>query len=346
MKIQLSTSEREKLRQLQRNLCGSSDYARVTCILMLDKGYTPSAISDCLGIDPSTVYRYRSSYLHGGAAELLENRHKGYWGLLDSHQLSILRKELREHVYTDSKSVARWIKNTFGVEYTSQGVVDLLNRIGFTYKKTTEVPCEADASLQEDFVQDLAEIFSTMDKNAVVYYADGVHPTHNSRSTYAWIEKGETLEQPTVSGRDRVNINGLLNAHDVTDVIALDCESVNSESTKQIYQMALEKHPDAPEIYIISDNARYYHNKELREWAKETRIKQIFLPPYSPNLNLIERLWKFLRKKVINTGFYRTKEEFRRAIRHFFNNIGLFREELESLLTLKFRLANSQSISF
>lgn len=346
MEFSLSTSEREELRRLQRNLCGSSDYARVTCLLMLDSGYSPSAISDCLGIDTSTVYRYRSAYLHGGAAELLENRHKGYWGLLDSHQLAALRKELREHVYIDSKSVARWIKETFGIEYTSQGVVDLLNRIGFTYKKTTEVPCEADASRQEAFVRELTETLSQLDKDSVVYYADGVHPTHNSRSTYAWIEKGERLEQPTVSGRDRVNINALLNAYDVTDVIALDCESVNAESTRQLYRMALDRHPNAPEIYIISDNARYYHNKELREWAKGTRIRQIFLPPYSPNLNLIERLWKFLRKKVINTGFYRTKEDFRRAIARFFENIGVFKEELESLLTLNFRLLNSQSISF
>lgn len=344
--IELPLSSIEELRKLQRNLVGSTDYARVTCILMLSMGNSPSFVSSCPGIDISTVYRYRSAYLRGGVSELLENRHKGYWGLLDSRQISLLRKELRTHVYTDAKSVAVWIKNAFGIHYTPQGVVDLLNRIGFTYKKTTEIPCEADASRQEEFVRELAETFSQMDPATVVYYADGVHPTHNSRSTYAWIEKGERPEQPTVSGRDRVNINGLLNAHDVTDVIALDCESVNAESTKQLYQMALDRHPDAPAIYIISDNARYYHNKKLREWAQGTRIKQIFLPPYSPNLNLIERLWKFLRKKVINTGFYRTKEEFRRAVMRFFDNLGIFREELASLLTLNFRLVNSQSISF
>ena len=62
--------------------------------------------------------------------------------------------------------------------------------------------------------------------------------------------------------------------------------------------------------------------------------------------NLIERLWKFLRKKVINTGFYRTKEKFRQAVKDFFDNIGNYKEELESLLTLKFRLCNSQTISF
>ncbi|MBO5025307.1 MAG: hypothetical protein J6C86_04095 [Bacteroidaceae bacterium] len=51
MEMKLSTSEREELRKLQKNLCGSSDYARVTCLLMLDKGHTPSAVSGCLGID-------------------------------------------------------------------------------------------------------------------------------------------------------------------------------------------------------------------------------------------------------------------------------------------------------
>ena len=107
-------------------------------------------------------------------------------------------------------SFTAWIKSAFGVEYTPQGVADLLNRIGFTYKKTSEVPCEADASRQAAFAGKLSEILSGMPEDAVVYYADGVHPTHNSRSTYAWIEKGERLEQPTVSGRDRVNINGLL----------------------------------------------------------------------------------------------------------------------------------------
>lgn len=346
MQINLSTSDLEVLRSLQRNLAGSSDYARVTCILMLAKGNSPSFVADCLGIDVSTVYRYKNAYLHGGESELLENRHKGYWGLLNSQQLSALHEELTKHVYTDAKSVSSWIRSAFGIEYTVSGTVDILNRIGFSYKKTTEVPCEAQSSAQQTFVTELSDLFSCIPDDAVVYYADGVHPTHNSRSTYAWIEKGKRLEQPTVSGRDRVNINGLLNAHDVTDVIAHDCLSVNAQSTKELYQAALEKHPKASCVYIISDNARYYHNKELKEWTLETRIKQIFLPPYSPNLNLIERLWKFLRKKVINTGFYRTKEEFRNAIRNFFENIGKFRKELESLLTLKFRLINSQTISF
>ena len=344
MKQPTPSSAIAELGKIQCNVVGTPDYVKVACILILVKGHTPSVVSDCLGIDLSTVNV--AVYQSKGVDGLFESCHKGYWGLLDSRQLSVLRKELLEHIYTDTKSVAAWIKVTFGMEYTPQGVVDLLNRIGFTYKETSEVPCEADSSKQEAFAMELTDLLPKMPDDAVVYYAGGVHPTHNSRSTYAWIEKGERLEQPTVCGLDRVNINGLPNVHDVTDVIAHDCESVNAEFTKSLYQEALERHSEPSVIYIVSDNARYYHNKKLKEWVDRTKIKQIFLPPYSPNLNLIERLWKFLRKKIINTGFYRTKEKFEQAIRDFFVNIGAYKEELESLLTLKFRLCNSQDIFF
>ena len=313
---------------------------------MLSKGLSPEDVSKFLNIHLSTVYRYSKSYSTVGLPDFLATNYDGYWGNLSSVEISLLRSELKRTIYTDAKSVGAWIKDRFGVQYTPAGVVDLLNRIGFTYKKTKEVPCERNIEKQQSFAREMSAIFKNQDENTVIYYADGVHPTHNCRSTYGWIEKGEEFEQPTVSGRDRVNINGLVNARDVTDVLTIDCESINAQSTKELYQLALEKNPKAKKVMIISDNAKYYKNKELKEWLKGTIITQIFLPPYSPNLNLIERLWRFLRGKIINTEFYRTKELFREAINNFFKNIANYKQELETLLTLNFRLANSQSISF
>ena len=88
----------------------------------------------------------------------------------------------------------------------------------------------------------------------------------------------------------------------MTDVIAHECPSVDSDFTIALYKAALGKHPEAESIYIITDNARYYLSKKLREWVGGTKIKQIFLPP--PNLTPIERLRKFLRNEIINTKFY------------------------------------------
>ena len=70
-----------------------------------------------------------------------------------------------------------------------------------------------------------------------------------------------------------------------------------------MYEQLLTAHPDKARIYVICDNARYYKNKELRTWLADKPLCQVFLPPYSPNLNLMERFWKYLRQKIINTPF-------------------------------------------
>ncbi|MDR2926657.1 MAG: winged helix-turn-helix domain-containing protein [Cytophagaceae bacterium] len=184
MRYELPVSDMETLRRYQRNVRGK-EYIKATTLLMLAKCYSPENVSECLGIDASTVYRYWALFREVGLDSFLEKRHKGYWCMLTSREITVLRSELSCLIYTDSKSVALLIKASLGVEYTNKGIVDLLNRIGFTYKKTKEVPCECEADKQEAFTSELSELFDNLDDNTVVYYADGVHPTHNSRSTYA-----------------------------------------------------------------------------------------------------------------------------------------------------------------
>jgi transposase len=62
-----------------------------------------------------------------------------------------------------------------------------------------------------------------------------------------------------------------------------------------------------------------------------------YLPPYSPNLNLIERLWKFMREKVINLKYYPTFQEFKKKLLNFFDTISKYKEELREFITLKFQ---------
>lgn len=342
----LTKSHRDHLSMLQRKVIDKPKYVRVTVLLLLDKGRSVSVIADDLGIDESTVYRYKQVYDADGLDVYLETNYKGRCGLLSCVEISVLRKELELKLYTESKQIREYIRITFGIEYSESGVKNLLHRIGYSYKLTTEVPCEAQKDKQEQFLnQTLPTLLDEVEKGeAVIYYIDGVHPTHNSRSTYAWIERGRKKEQPTVSGRDRVNINGALNPFEVTDIEIVESDSVNAQSTQQLYSKLLTKHPEK-KVIVISDNARYYKNAVLAQWISgNQRLEQIFLPAYSPNLNLIERLWKFMRKKVINTGFFRTKKEFRIALIYFFEQIHLYKKELESLLTLKFNVINSQSL--
>lgn len=158
-RIKLSIDEKKRFAVFNASTVGTPDYVRLTCILMFDNGRSSKSISEDLGISIATVYRYVGDYQSGGIDNLLESHCQGYWGKLDSMQLCA--KILREHIYTDAKSVSERIRVTFGVSYTPQGTVDLLNRIGFTYKKTTEVPCEADAFKQAEFVKELSGILSS-----------------------------------------------------------------------------------------------------------------------------------------------------------------------------------------
>ena len=98
-------------------------------------------------------------------------------------------------------------------------------------------------------------------------------------------------------------------------------------------------------MYVVCDNARYYKNKALNAWLTGKRLVLVSLPPYSPNLNLIERLWKFLRQKIINTAFYRTKGQFKTAVLNFFDRLPEFGQELASRLSLKFHVLDSHSTS-
>jgi len=82
----------------------------------------------------------------------------------------------------------------------------------------------------------------------------------------------------------------------------------------------------------------------LQAWAKDQRIEFVFLPPYSPNLNLIERLWNLMKSKAINSTYYEKYEEFRDGISDFLSNSKKYKSEIRSLLTLNFRTVDGTSL--
>jgi transposase len=346
MNVALTESERQYLRQLQKQRRDEAGYVKVTVLLLLDKRRPLASIADDLGLDEATVYRYARAFTALGVEKYLAHEQPGYWGLLTSAQLAHLCRELNTTLYTECHAIQAWLRRTYQVAYSLSGLTDLLHRLGFTYKLTTPVPCEANAEAQADFLQELAVLEAHVEQGqAVLYYADAAHPTHNTRCTRAWCEKGTERPLLTVSGRERVNLNAALNAYAPTQILLDETTCVNAQSTQRLYEQLLAAHPDKARIYVICDNARYYKNKELRAWLADKPICQVFLPPYSPNLNLIERFWKFLRQKIINATFYRTKGQFRTAVLDFFTRLDEFGQDLASLLTRKFHIIDSQPSS-
>ena len=119
---------------------------------------------------------------------------------------------------------------------------------------------------------------------------------------------------------------------------------INSQSVVQLLQHLATLFADLP-ITLVLDNARYQRRRLVQSLAAELNIELLFLPPYSANLNLIERLWKFVKKDGLYSKYYEKFAEFEQAIQACLDQVsGHFKEELASLLTLNFQTFENVSL--
>jgi transposase len=334
----LTEGERKQVELLRRGTRDKLTYMKLTVLIMLDMDKSYDEIVIVLGIGRGTITNCKDKYQSAGLLSYLDRNYVPYTGRLDEAQKAELGAELDARLYSTCQEVCQWIESRFGIIYSVSAVRELLHKLGFAYNLTSEVPGNFNQEEQESFLAQLVPFLAETSENEAVFFTDAVHPQHNTKASRGWIRKGEKRFVPTNSGRSRLNINGAINAHCPEEVTTVEAETINADAVIALYQKLLDKYPDKAYLYVISDNARYNFNENVRDWlTKNPRIVQIFLPPYSPNLNLIERLWKFMRKKVINTKYYPQFKEFRRAIVDFFENIAQYKEELRSLISFNFQ---------
>jgi transposase len=147
----------------------------------------------------------------------------------------------------------------------------------------------------------------------------------------------ERLFVKAPSGRERLNVLAALNAITHELVSVTNQSYINAQSVCELLSELAPRHLHMP-ITVVLDNARYQRCKLVQEWAERLGIELLFLPPYSPNLNLIERFWKFVKKHSLYSRYYPDSAAFQQAILSFIATApSQHKEELETLLTLKFQ---------
>lgn len=157
-----------------------------------------------------------------------------------------------------------------------------------------------------------------------------------------WQPRGKkgTITIKSNTGRKRITILGALNIEDLSVLKTITEETCNAERIIAFLQKIKEAYPDVI-IVVVLDNARYNYAKATRAFAKENNILLLFLPPYAPNLNIIERLWKFAKKHLVNNTYHADFSQFFDATECFFNNLDVHHQELASLLTQKFQIIHT-----
>jgi transposase len=203
--------------------------------------------------------------------------------------------------------------------------------------KTGSIPCKADPVVQKEFLETTLEpVISCAKRNDVeLYFVDAAHFVMGAFLGYLLCKLRVFVRTP--SGRKRYNVLGAYHAISGAMVTVTNTTYINSSSVMALLGKLRLLHPGR-NIKIVLDNAAYQRNWLVRWYAALLDIELIFLPSYSPNLNLIERYWKFLKKKCLYNQFYDDFESFCRAIDECMEKgSNEYRKELETLMTLKFQ---------
>ena len=185
--------------------------------------------------------------------------------------------------------------------------------------------------------RDLHRKKGALTRRGKVYFLDAAHLLHAAIPSRGWIKHTTVVTLKTNSGRNRLNIIGAYSPDD-QDLISWEGrESCDAERVVQVLHRIRRANP-GKRLLLVLDNASYHRAAPVTAAAEKLRIELLYLPPYSPNLNLIERFWKFLKRKVARNRFYATFAEFRAAVQNILNDLAPYREELASLLTERFQL--------
>jgi transposase len=326
-----------ELRAAHRRTRDKREADRIKAVVLLASGWRAEDVADALLIDANSVRNHFKTYQANGLSGLAHLAYRGSECALSESALNALDVHVQENLYLSAKDVAAWVEAEFGIVYTVSGMTALLGRLGFVYKKPKLVPGKANPEAQEAHLAKYEELKKNKGENDVVCFMDAVHAQHNPVLGYGWIKRGQDHAVRSNTGRRRVNINGVIDLERLEPVVRFD-DSINADSTIALFEQLEEFYALATYIYVICDNATYYRSRAVQAYLETSRIKLVFLPPYAPNLNLIERLWKFFKKKVLYNRYYESFETFRQACEAFFSNPQQHQSELRSLLAENFEI--------
>jgi transposase len=312
---------------------------RLRVVLYKGAGQTNQAIAALLQMSRTQVKKVLSRYVSAGMSALLAaDDYQGSAPKLTESQQQALKIELKTHIYVTAQQVVAWIEQQWQITYEVSSVQKLLKRLGFTYKKNRLVPSQADPALQQQFVHWYAGLCARLGPNDRIYFGDAAHFKHNAEAGYAWSPTGEPFLIPSNSGRQRYNVLGAYAPHQHECVVLLTADNITQATLVEFLALLRKHHKDQGKLYLLLDNARYNYTQAVAEAAALQRIHLDYLPPYSPNLNPIERLWKFVRKHFFKDKYRSTFADFCTQLQQFFANLDPYRQQLASLITDHFEL--------
>lgn len=314
---------------------------KINAILLLGDGWALEEVAKALFLDEETLRKYVDDYKTGGISKLINTNYKGSKSFLTQEQTVELQTELDTNIHLTTQSVVDFIKNKFNIDYSISGITTLLHRLDYIYKKPKLIPKGPSEDVQEAFIEYYKEFMRTKSPKEAVFFVDAVHPEYNTMAAYGWLKKGQPRPLLTKSGRRRLNLHGAINP-ETLDTFIIEGGVINGDSTIALLETLDKYYPLAKGITLIFDNAGYHKSAEVKEYLKNNpKVRAVYLPSGSPNLNLIERLWKFFKKTVVYNKCFENFTLFRSSCLDFFKSMPKYSDSLWKIMTDEFEIIPS-----
>jgi len=348
--IVLTVEQRKAIERRRKHALDRRVYQRLTAVLAVAADKTRAEVAELLGVSLSQLGEWLRVFRSEGLDALCDIHNKGDPGKLKPNQVAHLQEQVSTGCFRNSDQIRDWVKSTFCISYSSSGVKDLLKRIGVSYHKVSGFLWKADPDQQHAFVKRVArhqrEAKHPDAARTRRYYVDACHPVWGLDLVYCcWLLVGQRLLVGMGSGRKRLNILGAYcpDDHEYIDY-RLTRDNINGAQFVNFLRLLRSVHPEAERFILYVDGARYYGSPVVKAWLK--RHPEFLLSPipaYSPNVNLIERLWKFMRAKAL-CRWHKTFEDMQAAVSEVLDHLENYRDELQTLMTETFHIIDKQDI--
>jgi transposase len=339
----ISEADYEYARYYKKYGSSSLIRQRMNVLYLRGKGLGPGACAKAADVHPNSVTRWTKTYMERGRAGLLAVSCYRPSSDLVNHADKI-KADFDLNPPRCVSQARKRIKQLTGLERGITQVRKFVKHIlQFRYRKFRPLPggkqsIEDLAAQQADFLDQ--KLNPLLDKAirgvAEVFFVDAAHPVQGFHNGYVWSQQPTSVR--TSSGRQRMNILGAMHAttHELYSISTTDY--IKATTVCELITFLRQNLP-GKRIHLVLDNARYQRCELVAKAARKYRVHLVFLPPYSPNLNLIERFWKYLKKNVLAGFHYPTKEAFIEAIHSFIDEVneGVHNNELSQLINLKFQ---------
>jgi transposase len=350
-RIHLDPQQRQEIERRRHETHDKRVYERLSAVLWIADGTDRFDVADLLGCSVRQVAEWLRLFRNQGLDALCTLHYQGDPGKLTPQQVGRLKEEIKTGRFHNADQIRRWVAETFQVSYSPSGIKDLLHRVGASYHKVTGFFWKADPDQQRAFVKKYQRQQRAAQRAGPSkvrrYCVDACHPVWGLDLVYCcWLLVGQRLFVGMGDGRKRLNILGAYcpDDHEYLD-LRLTRDNINGEQFVNLLRVLRTTHPEVEKFILYVDGARYYSKPVVKEWLRRhPEFRLVPIPAYSPNLNLIERLWKFLRKKALSR-WHKSFAEMQAAVSAVLDHLSDHRAELDTLMTEEFPIIDREALA-